>query len=251
MALCQLHYFSPALGKQTAAMVVLPESPDVKPPYATFYLLHGLSDDHTIWLRRTSIERYVEGLPLIVVMPDGGRGFYCDAVDGFAYDAAIAADLVGLIDRTFPTRADRSGRCVGGLSMGGYGAMRFALAHPDIFGSATSHSGALRFGHDPIGGDHPYAAEFARILGPTPAGGPNDLFALAAGIPKSDLPALRIDCGTEDFLIEDNRAFHAYLDQIGVPHEYAEFSGDHNWGYWDQHVQEALAFHLRVLGIER
>lgn len=251
MALCQLHYFSQALQKQTAAMVVLPEDPAIQPPYSVFYLLHGLSDDHTIWSRRTSIERYVEGLPLMVVMPDGGRGFYCDAVEGFAYDTAIARDLVGLIDRTFPTRAERAGRCVGGLSMGGYGAVRMALAHPETFCSANSHSGALCFGHGDAVQDHPFAAEFARILGPSPEGGPNDLFALAAALPQADLPALRIDCGVDDFLIECNRAFHAHLEQIGVAHEYAEYPGEHTWAYWDQHIQEALAFHLRALGIER
>src|ERR1044071_6734116 len=96
-------------------------------PFATFYLLHGLSDDHTIWLRRTSIERYVSSLPLIVVMPDGERGFYTDAQEGFAFESAITKDLISFIDRTFPTKADRSGRAIGGLSMGGDGAVKLAL----------------------------------------------------------------------------------------------------------------------------
>jgi putative tributyrin esterase len=83
MAYCELHYFSKSLGMQTAANVILPEG-EHEGPFAVFYLLHGLSDDHTIWMRRTSIERYVQNLPLIVVMPNGGRGFYTDAVQGFA-----------------------------------------------------------------------------------------------------------------------------------------------------------------------
>lgn len=135
--------------------------------------------------------------------------------------------------------------------MGGYGAMRYALGNPDLFCSANSHSGALCFGHGPAIGDNPLAAEFTRILGPSPAGGPNDLFALAKAIPPAQMPALRIDCGVDDFLIEDNRAFHAYLGEIGVAHEYEEFPGEHTWSYWDTHVQEALAFHLKALGIER
>jgi S-formylglutathione hydrolase FrmB len=249
MAFCELRYFSKALGMQTAAHVLLPESEDRRGPFPVFYLLHGLSDDHTIWTRRTSIERYVQDLPLIVVMPAGGRGFYVDAREGFAYGTAIARDLVGLIDWTFPTRAERGGRCIGGLSMGGYGALKLALAHPDLFCSANSHSGALAFGHRPLTGEEPFDVEFRRVLGENPVGGPHDLFALAGQLPKGDLPALRIDCGTEDFLIEDNRAFHTHLTRHGIPHEYEEFPGAHEWGYWDEHVREAFAFHRRQLGI--
>jgi S-formylglutathione hydrolase FrmB len=250
MAFCELHYFSDALGKQTAAYVLLPETGT--PPYPVMYLLHGLSDDHTIWLRRTSIERYVADLPLMVVMPDGGRGFYCDAVAGYAYDTAIAVELMDRIDRTFATRAAREGRCIAGLSMGGYGAAKLALAHPDRFAAAVSHSGALNFGHDQARWSEDGMAEWKRVLGAdTLSGGPNDLYRLAKEIDRSLRPALRIDCGTDDFLIEENRAFHAYLESIGVPHEYAEFPGAHTWDYWDLHIQQTLAFFQRELGIKK
>lgn len=248
MALCEVHYFSPSLGMQTAAYVILPEA-DKLTDFPVLYLLHGLSDDHSIWMRRTSIERYVEGLPLAVVMPNGGRGFYCDAVEGFAYETAIVRDLVSFIDRTFRTRSERAGRCIGGLSMGGYGAIALALKHPGVFCSAASHSGALAFGHRMPAPDEALASEWRRILGPDPVGGPNDLFALAAAADLDHLPALRIDCGTSDFLLEDNRAFHQHLVDLGIPHSYAEYPGGHDWGYWDQHVQEQILFHARALGI--
>lgn len=246
MAFCELRYFSNSLGKAQAANVILPEIGNNAGPYPVYYLLHGLSDDHTIWERRTSIERYVQNLPLIVVMPDTGRGWYTDAVEGLAYESALIKDLVGLVDRSFHTKADRNGRCIGGLSMGGYGAVKLALKHPDMFCSANSHSGALAWGHK---ADVVNTAEWKRILGPNPVGGPNDCFALAKLLDKPHFPALRIDCGTEDFLLEDNRSFHKYLDELGLPHEYMEFPGTHEWGYWDKHVQEALAFHKKNLGI--
>ncbi len=251
MALCELRYRSSALEKHTGAMVLLPESADLEPPFPVMYLLHGLSDDYSIWMRRTSVERYVEGLPLIVVMPDGGRGFYTDAVEGFAYERAIVEDLVSLVDRFFPTVRSRQGRCLTGLSMGGYGAVRLALRRPDLFCSAVSHSGALYFGHAPLPADDPRGEEFRRILGDAPEGGPNDLFHLVETLPRDSLPALRFDCGTDDFLIEHNRAFHAHLDRLGIPHEYEEFPGSHEWSYWDEHVREAIAFHMRVLGRTR
>jgi putative tributyrin esterase len=250
MAFCELKFFSPALQKATAADVILPEG-DVKGPFATFYLLHGLSDDHTIWQRRTSIERYVQGLPLIVVMPDGGRGFYCDAKEGMAWETAIVRDLVSYVDKMFHTKANRAGRCIGGLSMGGYGAVKLALKYPELFSSAVSHSGALCFAHRPLTQENAWSREWIRVVGEDPVGGPDDNFALAEKLTPEQRPAVRIDCGTADFLLEDNRACHAHLEKIGYPHEYAEFPGALDWSYWDLHVQETIAFHARNLKIKR
>ena len=164
MAFCELKYHSKALGKALAADLILPQN-DAPGPFAVFYLLHGLSDDHTIWQRRTSIERYVAEYPLIVVMPDSGRGFYCDAQEGDAWETAIIRDLVGYVDKLFQTRTGREGRCIGGLSMGGYGALKLALKFPDMFCSAVSHSGAVARAHSPIPakpGDR-FQAEMRRI----------------------------------------------------------------------------------------
>lgn len=248
MAFCELHYSSPSLQKQTGCNILIPELPDFNGPYSVLYLLHGLSDDYTIWQRKTSIGRYVQMLPLMVVMPDGGRGFYTDAREGYAYESAMMQDLIPFIDRTFHTRAERKGRCISGLSMGGYGALKLALKHPDSFVSAHGHSGAYGFAHGDWRTDQ---SEFTRITGPNPQGGPDDVHALAEVADRSKLPALRFDCGTNDFLIEDNRKFHTHLQTLGVPHEYAEFPGAHDWAYWDKHIQSALRFHAKHLGISK
>jgi S-formylglutathione hydrolase FrmB len=225
--------------------------PDVgTPPFAVFYLLHGLSDDYTIWHRRTRIEWYVRELPLIVVMPDGFRGFYTDNEEGPPYATYMAEELPAFVERHFTAISERSGRCVGGLSMGGYGALRLALGYPHRYVSATSHSGALHFGHEPVNDSDFRAVEFRRITGPQPGGSRHDLQALAGEAQaRGTVPALRIDCGTEDHLLGANRAFVARLQALGLPHEYAEFPGGHSWDYWDVHVQEALAFHARHLGL--
>lgn len=250
MAFCELKYFSQSLGKAMAANIVVPESGGG--PFPVFYLLHGLSDDHTIWMRRTSVERYVQNLPLIVVMPDGGRSFYTDMAEGGAYEASIVKDLIGLIDSTFHTKHNREGRVIGGLSMGGYGAAKLALKFPDLFCSANSHSGALQFGHFPFEAEKDPArrAEWKRIFGTNPVGGSNDLHALAAKLPADKRPKLRIDCGTEDFLLDANREFHKHLETLNFPHEYTEYPGAHTWAYWDTHIQEAIAFHAKNLGIK-
>src|SRR3954468_18419689 len=145
MAFATINYFSRALVKASSFNIVFPDDPKVPRPWAVFYLLHGLSDDHTIWQRRTSIERCVEGLPMAVVMPDGGRGWYTNAVEGSAYEDDLIKDVVGLVERTFPVKAERAGRAIGGLSMGGYGAVKLGLKHHAMFASVNSHSGALGF----------------------------------------------------------------------------------------------------------
>ena len=246
MSLCNAQWFSPTLGKQVQMYVILPDSG--KGPFATFYLLHGLSDDYSIWHRRTRIESYVEGKPLIVVMPDGFRGFYTNNNQGPAYFDYLTKDLVDFVDRTFPTKATRNGRCVGGLSMGGYGALRMALGRPDLFASCNSHSGALMRGTMKRQKNQP--REFTQIFGNDPRGTDHDLIELARRAKKShQVPRIRIDCGTDDFLLQENRDYHAALNQLQIAHEYEEFPGAHTWDYWDLHVREAIAFHMKNLKI--
>jgi len=248
MAFVHAQFFSPTLGKQTALYAILPDSGDG--PFPVYYLLHGLSDDYTIWHRRTRIEAYAAGKPIIVVMPDGFRSFYTDHGCGPAYGKYMAQDVVGFVERTFPAQRQRSGRCIGGLSMGGYGALRLALAYPELFCSANSHSGALQIWKEPL--NNKPTQEYRCTFGENPVGSAHDLEALVKKAKRSrhGLPALRIDCGEADFLIEHNRTFHRFLEKSKVPHEYAEFPGAHSWDYWDLHVQEALAFHLKNLKLK-
>jgi len=259
MARATIHYFSRSLGKASSLDVIFPDDPATPRPWGAFYLLHGLSDDQTIWGRRTSLERYVGALPMAVVMPDGGRGWYTNAArpGGPAHEDDLVRDVVGLIDRTFPVRAERAGRAIGGLSMGGYGAVKIGLKHHETFASVNSHSGAPGIAREvappePARPDDRFKdirAELRGVFGDRPAGGPDDPFALAERVDHGRVPKMRIDCGADDFLLGQNRDFHRHLDALHVPHEYQEFPGDHNWEYWDLHVREAIAFHARNLGL--
>jgi S-formylglutathione hydrolase FrmB len=244
MAFCEFHWSSGVLQKQVATNVILPDTG--KPPFPVYYLLHGLSDDYTAWLRRTRIEIYAAAYPMIVVMPDGFRGFYTNNDQGPPYAEYIARELPAMIERTFAAIPAREGRCIGGLSMGGYGALRAALGYPDRFISANSHSGALMNGSRQT---PPLRIPEARsVFGDHPAGSDHDLLHLARQCRQvGTVPQIRIDCGSNDFLLADNREFHRGLDEIGIAHEYQEFPGDHNWDYWDTHVREALAFHAKIL----
>ncbi len=248
MAFIDFHFRSDVIGKQSAAYVITPDRG--KGPFPVFYLLHGLSDDHTIWHSRTRIESYVAGLPLIVVMPDGHRGFYTDQHAGPAYGKHFGEELPAIIESTFHAKTSGKARCIGGLSMGGYGAMRIALGYAGRYVSANSHSGAVLADQQKRGSAH--AGEFARVFGKYRPGSPHDLLGLAKTAKRRNkLPKLFFDCGTEDFLLADNREMHAKLDQLRVPHEYAEFPGAHNWDYWDLHIREAITFHCKAMGIRK
>ena len=250
MAICEFHLNqNTVLEKMTAFTAIVPDNEPG--PFPVLYLLHGLSDDHTAWSRRTSLERYVQDLPLIVVMPNGERGFYTDAKNKprSAFETNLVKDIVGFVDRTFQTIPTREGRVAAGLSMGGYGALKLALKYPGLFCAAVSHSGAVDFARRKFSDDD-WGREWGLILGETPAGGPDDLYALAQTLDRTLLPSLRIDCGTEDFLIESNRAFTAHLTALGIPHEYEEHPGGHDWPYWDTHIQDTLKFLGNVLRFE-
>jgi S-formylglutathione hydrolase FrmB len=247
MALLRVQFFGQSIRLQTAMNVILPDDAESAGPFPVLYLLHGMSDDHSIWARRTSVERYVSGMPLIVVMPETARGFYTDAVAGLAYESHIMEDVIGFVDRFFPTVPAREGRVVGGLSMGGYGSMKLALKYPDRFCSIAAHSSVFDIDKALLREER--HDEMARIFGERAADGGNDVFKLAEEIDRELLPAIRFDCGTDDGLIEHNRQFHAHLERLGIAHEYEEFPGAHDWGYWDIHIQEALAFHARALGL--
>ena len=251
MAVIHATFFSPVLSKQVQMNVFTPA--EGKGPFPVFYLLHGLSDDYSAWQRWTRLENHLGNLPLIVVMPDGFRGFYCDNVEGPAYARYMLEDVVGFAERTFPAKGTRAGRCIGGLSMGGYGAMHLALLRPEMFASANSHSGA--FGRGSRNYDVDADPELKRIFGAQKdaVGSVRDVFARSEKLKeaKTKLPALRIDCGVDDFLIEDNRTFHAHLQKLKIAHEYQEYPGVHNWDYWDIHIREALDFHARELGLTK
>src|SRR5690348_3177908 len=142
MALVRCDYFSDVLGFGTSMTLILPEN-TTGGPFPTLYLLHGLSDDDTAWLRRTSIERYVDELGLAVVMPAVHRSFYTDEYYGRPYWTFVTEELPRIAGRFFRLSDRREDTFVAGLSMGGYGAFKWALRHPERFAAAASLSGAL------------------------------------------------------------------------------------------------------------
>jgi putative tributyrin esterase len=254
MALIRCDFFSDVLGVSTSMTVVLPQetssqigmsgaSREGDPP--VLYLLHGLSDDDTIWTRRTSIERYVAPLGLAVVMPQVGRSFYTDEAHGNRYWTFLSQELPDVVRGFFRLSGRREDTFVAGLSMGGYGALKWALRDPGRFAAAASLSGALdvvRLRHGDTRPDD--VRRWDAVFGDRSVQGTDDdllaLLARAAGGRPPGLPALYVCCGTEDELYEDNVRFCAAARASGVAVT-ADFGpGGHDWGYWDATVQDVL-----------
>ena len=230
--------------------------PDEGPgPFPVLYLLGGNSDDDTTWARRTSLERYLAGVPLIVAMPNGGRGWYTNSATppGRNYHDHIMNDIIGTVERLFPAIRDRRGRAIGGLSMGGYGAFKFALQFPDMFISAHSHSGVVMgpFWQPNLRPEKAtrHASEIQAIFGTQREGSRNDPAYLAKICPIDKRPALYFDCGLDDFLFPDNVAFHHHLTAIGYPHEYAEHPAPTPGITGTSTSKPRMAFHRRHLQI--
>ncbi len=253
MAHLRIDFFSDALSLSTSMTVLLPQrtttqigmtgtTTDGPPP--VLYLLHGLSDDDTIWLRRTSIERYVAPLGLAVVMPQVHRSFYTDEHYGGAYWTFLSEELPALVHDWFRVSDRREDTFVAGLSMGGYGAVKWALRQPGRFAAAASLSGAVDvtgLRTERVRPEDPRL--FDRVFGDDgPAGTPEDLLWLLGRTDPATLPPLYVCCGTEDALIDDNRAFVGEARSAGVDVTSDFGPGDHDWAYWDSTIQDVLAW---------
>jgi putative tributyrin esterase len=252
MAHLRCDFFSEALSLSTTMTVILPQQTstqigmagrerDGAPP--VLYLLHGLSDDDTIWLRRTSIERFVASLGLAVIMPQVHRSFYTDEACGGRYWTFLSEELPHLVGSFFRVSASRNDTFVAGLSMGGYGALKWALLQPERFAAAASLSGAVDI--DGLRGrSRPEDPQlFSRVFGDEPlAGTPNDVFWLLEQAEPAALPALWVGCGTDDALYADSVRFVQACASARIPVTTSFIEGEHEWGLWDRQIQQVLAW---------
>ena len=246
MALFELEIFSQSLGMQTEVYVVIPQkfttgeigvdSKKQREEYKCLYLLHGLSDDHSIWLRRTSIERYAANYGVCVVMPCGARSFYTDMKYGANYFTYITEELPNIISEFLRVSTKREDTYIAGLSMGGYGALKAALKRPDVFCAAAGLSSVADIKME----------MFKEVL--TPVFGENvnipddeDLFCLAEKTENNpNKPRIFMGVGTEDFMYDDNVRLKEKFESLNYDFTYRESEGAHNWAFWDEYIQYVL-----------
>lgn len=253
MALLRCDFFSDALETGTSMTVLLPQASEeqigVSGPAGSsrgsgrgvpvLYLLHGLSDDSSAWLRFTSIERYAAELGLAVVMPQVARSFYADEVHGGRYWTFLSEELPAVVGSFFNVSQRREDTFVAGLSMGGYGAIKWSLHQPERFAAAASLSGAL----DLVAiSTVPWRAELFERIFDGRIGAEDDLFALLAGAEVEALPSFYVGCGTEDLLYASSLRFVDEATAAGLDVHVDFRPGEHEWGLWDASIRDVLAW---------
>jgi putative tributyrin esterase len=241
------------VGQSLPYNVVLPADYDAKAAaqtrYPVVYLLHGLGGSANDWVsQRAHVTDYAARYSMIVVVPEGRDGWYTDgAVASEKFESYFVGELIADVQKRFRAIEAREGRAVAGLSMGGYGALKFGLKYPDKFVFAASMSGAL--GAPSWRAQDPLPAfvkpSVARVYGAddSPVRASNDIYKIVRELAPErvkSLPYLYLDCGTEDGLLSSNRDFAALLVEKKIPHEYRQLPGSHAWAYWDRQVQEVL-----------
>lgn len=239
MSVGSIQLFSEALGKRTTYHVILPERGEG--PFPVLVQLHGLTDDGTAWIQRSNLARHTDAYPFVIVLPDGGTHCYLNwkhagRLGKSNYEDLIVHDIAAHVRRNFDVV--EGPWAIGGLSMGGYGALHLGLGYPELFASIWAHSSKIDWTTTEL--DPALLAEPEAV----------DLVPAARRlVGRQGGPVIAFDCGVDDELIEENRTFHAQLEEMGLAHHYAEHPGGHTWDYWDTHVQEALAQHAEVLGV--
>lgn len=243
------HFYSQTLEIQTAVYVLLPELDALEAakgePLPTLYLLHGLSDDHTTWLRNTRIAQYARQYHLAVVMPAVNRSFYTDMVHGAPYWTFVCDELPRVMERYFPLSHTRQGRFAAGLSMGGYGALKLGLALPQRYAAVAALSAPLLLDQAmERHADPNFTRELHNIFGDreTLVSGIGNLAGLAERIAPETAPAIYVGCGEEDFFFRANEEFITRFGRkLGI--RYAPEPGAaHTWDYWDGAIRDVLAW---------
>lgn len=219
--------------------------------YAVIYLLHGLTGHFDNWTNQSKLADYARNYDYIFVTPEGDNGWYTDSATApnDRYESYITQELIPEIDKNFRTVADRDHRAIAGLSMGGYGSIKFGLKNPEMFRLVGSFSGALQaasLNEKMLGSGWKaltdsimsvYAADDSTTRKA------NDVFKIVNEMPAEkvkNLPFIYLSCGTEDGLIATNRDFTKLLSDKKIPHEFRELPGIHNWVFWDAQIQQFL-----------
>lgn len=246
-----IQFHSALVGKTLPYSVILPSDYKVSARrYPVLYLLHGWDGHYTDWARHTNVADYAAQYRIIIVMPEGNDGWYTDSatVANDKYASYIFQELIPDVQRRYRTIESRYGRGIAGLSMGGYGALKFGLKSPGTFAFVGSLSGALAattWTEEDLksfkGINESLVAAFgARDSAQRKA---NDIFEITRGLsaPRvAVLPYFYFDCGTEDSFLGVNEEFAALLSEKKIAHEFRELPGTHSWQYWDQQVRELL-----------
>lgn len=235
--------YSKCMNMRTGLTIAFPnELRDSDMPYKVIYMLHGKTDDHYCWTDQTMLPIFVNEYPVICVMPEVQKSWYEDMVYGLPYHTYITQELPELCRKLLPISTRREDTAIAGLSMGGYGAMKFALRHPEQYamcGSFSSSCNIRRKLVDPQDQDY---KELQAILGPSfETVEQADLYPLAEKCACASVkPRIYMTCGTEDALYGDWKRFGDHLEKLHYDVEREAWSGVHDWYFWNKAIKNFM-----------
>ncbi len=228
-------------------MALIPDSIRDLPDKPYVLIVHGMTDTVETWLRGTRIEEYLESHGFAAALTFAANSYYTDMAEGPKYFTAVAEDFPRFLSEKYGFSESREKRFVMGNSMGGYGAFKLALTHPERYRAAVSLSGVTdlcyRFideGSWPEDGKANWGEGYMELL----PGSKHDLYCLVSDAEQSPRrPILRQVCGTEDYLYENNQRFRRFMSaRKGWDYEYGEARGAHWWDFWDRILPSVLDF---------
>lgn len=255
MALFSGNFYSEALLANVNIKVIIPvpdcddyTNGDLKnysegSKFQTLYLLHGAYGDETDWIRNTKIDMYAQKHRISVVMAPAANSFYLDLPHGGAYSYFFEKELPEFVENIFPLSKKREDRFIAGLSMGGYGALKIALTNPGRYAAVAGLSGAYnieeiqaelnnqRPGSKNVFSDITEVPEEERKI---------SLIAERALLLGKKLPEIFLTCGKDDYIVRMSREMKEEFEKLNIVFTYEEHSGEHNWEYWDKHIQRVL-----------
>lgn len=250
MAIFQGSLMSKAMGMETGLTVYLPydrvyQGEDY--PCKVMYLLHGMGDNHSSWIRFSNVERYAREYGIALIMPEVQKSFYTDMTFGYPYFQYVTQELPMYCDKMFQISQRKEDTFIAGLSMGGYGALKCAMSCPGQYAGAASFSGVMDIHLLLEQAATPRDISIIKGLYGTELeiAPENNLYALGknmVSLSPKERPKLFLTCGTQDSLYQDNLKYWAYLKEISLPAQTKDWEGGHDWTFWDQSVQEALQF---------
>lgn len=262
----EMELFSESIGRMTHVNVIIPDpqknedgtvgiNTRLNPGtngLKTLYLLHGLSDDCTVWHRKTAIERYASEKGIAVIMPDGGRSWYTDEKYGYKYYQYVAKELTAIMEYTFPLSTDPKDRYIAGLSMGGYGALKIGLREQGRYSKIIALSGVIDMEHrlqierERVKNGQVNCEALKWAFGEElTVPDPDNTVYLAKNYSADFRPDLFIAIGTDDWHLPINRSFMEKIKNLDFNVTYIEDEGDHLWQYWDEHIEKAIDWMLK------
>jgi putative tributyrin esterase len=263
MALLQVNFYSRALKKIVPFNALIPidsnEVPEqaetLKESMKTLYLLHGYSGNYTDWISGTKVQELSAKHKIAIIMPSGENSFYLDDTDkGELYSEYVGNELVEFTRSMFHLSDKKEDTFIGGFSMGGYGAICNGLKYSNHFGRIIAFSSALitnriagiSADYSDFIADYPY---YRRVFGDLNhlLGSDKDPEALIIGLKMKNqqVPKIYMACGTEDFLISENRKYHDFLASQNIDHTYMESTGAHNWDFWNEYIEKSIIWTLQ------